>query len=39
MHLAGFVMRIHHDARSPERQIIYHTLRLDKTTGVCVLVL
>ena len=27
MHLVGFIIRIYHDARSPERQIIYHDIR------------
>jgi len=24
VHLLGFIIRIYHDARSPERQIVYH---------------
>ena len=36
VHLFGFIVSIYHDARSPERQIIYNTLRWDKAVGVCV---
>ena len=27
VHLVGFIIRIYHDARSPERQIIYRSFR------------
>ena len=27
-HLVGFIIRIYHDARSPERQIVYSRLSL-----------
>ena len=27
VHLVGFIIRIYHDARSPERQAIYHDAR------------
>jgi hypothetical protein len=27
-HLVGFIVRIYHDARSPERQIVYSRLSL-----------
>jgi hypothetical protein len=29
VHIVGFMIRIHHDARSPERQILYLNLIFD----------
>ena len=42
MHLVGFIIRIYHDARSPERQILYLEISdscSDISPAVCCLIL
>jgi len=40
MHLAGFIIRIYHDARSPERQIPCDSfLKVGNTEGVLIRIL
>jgi len=35
VHLVGFIIRIYHDARSPERQIKFHFIQCDSIEKNC----